>query len=234
MATMTLLEMTQNILNAMDSDPVTAITDTVESAQVAEIIKETYYDLISQRDWPFLRALTTLTAADVSNPTRMRIPTNVNKVYWIRYNKKIVEYMDPASFKEMIDKRVEQTGVINSSGYIINADPQYWTTYDDDYLFFDGYKSTVDTTGLTAAKSSAFVLTIPTWTHTGSSTPTLPEKMFSTFLADAKGSCFLNLKQQANAKEEAKAKRGKVRFQNEAWKVDAAEHGYSKVNYGRK
>jgi hypothetical protein len=36
---MTLLEMTQNILSAMNSDEVNSITDTVESLQVAEEIQ---------------------------------------------------------------------------------------------------------------------------------------------------------------------------------------------------
>ena len=47
MAKMTLLEMTQNILSAMDSDAVNSIGDTVESLQVADVIVETYYELFA-------------------------------------------------------------------------------------------------------------------------------------------------------------------------------------------
>jgi hypothetical protein len=232
---MTLLQMVQNIMAAMDSDAVNSIDDTTESLQVADAVKEAYFDLVTQRDWPFLKSLTTLTGlGDTDNPTKMRIPTTVNKVLWIRYNKKPVEYMPPSEFKKMIDERVEATGVVGADGYIINADPQYWTTYDDDYIIFDGYNSDEDST-LQESKSSAYVVVIPEWEAVDGFVPTLPAKMFPTLLADAKGSCFLNLKQQANAKEETKARRGRSRFQNEASRTEAGEWGYGRnINYGRK
>jgi hypothetical protein len=47
MAKMTLLEMTQSILSAMDSDPVDSIDETVESIQVADIVKESFTNLLS-------------------------------------------------------------------------------------------------------------------------------------------------------------------------------------------
>ena len=40
---MTLLDITQSILSAMDSDYANSIGDTVEAEQVATIVKETYY-----------------------------------------------------------------------------------------------------------------------------------------------------------------------------------------------
>ena len=43
MAKLTLLDMTQNILSALDSDPVDSIDETVEAVQVAELIKEAYF-----------------------------------------------------------------------------------------------------------------------------------------------------------------------------------------------
>src|SRR5258706_9554655 len=96
MATMTLLDMTQNILDAMDSDSINSIGDTVESSQVANVIKETYFYIVAQRDWPFLKTHTTLVGlADVSNPTHMEFPENCDKVFWIKYNKKDVTYMEP-------------------------------------------------------------------------------------------------------------------------------------------
>lgn len=60
MAKMSLLDMTQNILSALDSDPVSDISETVESQQVVEIIKESFYELMSSRQWPFLQTLTKL------------------------------------------------------------------------------------------------------------------------------------------------------------------------------
>lgn len=235
MATMTLLSMVQNILSAMESDDVNDISDTVEALQVAEIIKETYYDIVSGRDWPIFKMKTSLTGlADTSNPTKMQMPANTDKVYWIKYNKKDVTYMEPKEFQDMLDSREEQTGVIDSSGYILNQDPTYWTTFDDEYIFFDGYNSDDEST-LQTSNSVVYILKSPSWTVSNSFIPTLPDKMFPLLLADAKGTCFLNLKQTSNAKEERKAQRLRVRMQKESNKTNDAETKTNKaVNYGRK
>ena len=234
MATMTLLELVQNIMGAMESDKVNDIASTEESLSVAEVIKETYFDLVASRDWPFLKIYQGLTAlGDTSNPWKMRFPTTVNKVYWIKYNKKNVTYLDPKEFQDTLDLRTTQASVIDSTGHMLNTDPTYWTTFDDDYVYFDGYDSNTDST-LQASKSTGYMLTIPTWTATNTFVPTLPEKMFPLLLADSKSTCFLNFKQIANAKEERKTQRLRVRMQNEAWKNDKGESIYNgDVNYGR-
>lgn len=235
MAKLTLLDMTQNILSAMDSDDINDLGDTTESLQVAEVIKETYYAMIAGKDYPFLKTYTTLTAlGDTSNPTKMRFPTTVDKVYWIKYNKADVTWMDPKDFQDLLDNREEQSGIINSSGYILNRYPSYWTTFDDDYIYFDSI-DTDDESTLQASNSAAYMLTIPTWTLSNTFTPTLPDKMFPILLADAKGTCFLNFKQTVNAKEERKAKTLTSRMQNEAHRNDKQEAKSNRtINYGRR
>ena len=234
MAKMTLLDLTQNILGAMESDKVNDISATEESLSVAEVIKETYYDLIASRDWPFLKTYVGLTAlGDTDNPTKMQFPSTVNKVYWLKYNKKDVTYLTPKEFQDMLDLREEQDDVIDADGYVLNADPLYWTSFDDDYVYFDGYDSDTDVT-LQASKSTGYMLVIPSWTLDNEFVPTLPEKMFPLLLADAKSTCFLNFKQISNAKEERKSQRLRVRMQNEAWRNDKGESMYnSDVDYGR-
>jgi hypothetical protein len=235
MAKMTLLDMTQNILSAIDSDAVNNVGDTTESLQVAEVIRETYFDLISSRDWPFLKSYGTLTGlGDVDNPTKMQFPEDVNKVYWIKYNKKDVTWMDPKEFQDMLDLREELVDVVDENGYIINRDPLYWTTFDDDYVLFDSIDLAEDTT-LQQSKSKAYVLLEPEWTLDNDFVPSLPSKMFPLLLADAKGTCFLNLKQTSNAKEERKAQRLRVRMQNEAHRNNEQETKSNRtVDYGRK
>lgn len=235
MAKLSLLDMTQNILSALDSDPVDSIDDTVEAVQVAELVKEAYFELISQRDWPFLFQLGQLQGlGDTSNPTRMSIPSTWNKIKWIKYNNKNVTYMEPEAFSDMISARKEQTGVINSNGYVINQDPVYWTSYDDTIIIFDGYDSSVDTT-LQASKSVVYGTVQATWQQLDSFIPNIPEKFFPTLLAEAKSQAFVNLKQQANAREERKATRGRMAMRNEAWRNENGEAKYNrKVNYGRK
>jgi hypothetical protein len=235
MAKLTLLYMTQNILSALDSDPVDSIDETVEAVQVAELVKEAYFDIISQRDWPFLFLLGTLDGlSDTNNPTKMKIPDTWNKIKWLKYNKKEVTYMEPETFNNVITSRVAQTGVINNNGYVINQDPEYWTSYDDTYIIFDGYNSSIDST-LQASKSIVYGTQQASWTHTDSFVPNIPEKFFPTLLAEAKSQAFVNLKQQSNAREERKANRGHMAMRNESWRNENGEVKYNnKVSYGRK
>lgn len=234
MAKLSLLDMTQNILSALDSDPVSSIDETVEAVQVAELVKEAYFELLSQRDWPFLFQLAPLQAlGDTNNPTKMKIPDTWNKVKWVKYNKKEVTWVDPQTFNDIISNRVVQAGVINANGYVINQDPQYWTSYDDQFLIFDGYNSSVDTT-LQASKSSAYGTQQASWSHTDNFIPAIPEKFFPTLLAEAKSQAFVNLKQQSNAREERKATRGRMAMRNDSWKNENGEVKYNtRVNYGR-
>lgn len=231
---MTLLDMTQNILSALDSDPVNSITDTIEAVQVAEIIRESYFYITSKKDWPFAKQLFQLEGlADTDNPTKMKMPDTVSKVFWIQYNKKDVEYLDPFEFQSTINGREEQTGVIDANGYGINRDPLFWTTFDDKYVLFDSRDSTADDT-LHASKTKVYGVRAESWTHVDEFVPNIPDKFFPTLLAEAKAQAFVNLKQQSNVREELKAKKGLIAMQNESWRNDAGETKYNrKVNYGR-
>lgn len=235
MARLTLLDMTQSILSAMDSDDVNDIDDTVESIQVAELIKEAFYELMSERDWPFLQQLTTFDSlADPNNPTKMQIPENLNKILWVKYNKKEVKYLLPDDFDELISRRTELDGVVNSAGIIVNRDPQYYTSYDEKFVIFDSYEATVDTI-LQPSKCKVFGVVSPQWQHENNFIPDIPEKFFTTLLAEAKSQAFVNLKQQVNAREERKAQKGRIRLQSESYKVNDGEFKFNrKVNYGRK
>jgi hypothetical protein len=235
MAKLTLLYMTQNILSALDSDPVGSIDETVESVQVAELVKEAYFELVSQRDWPFLFVLGNLDGlGDVNNPTKMKIPDTYNKIKWIKYNKQEVTYADPETFHTIISQRVTQAGVINSNGYVINQDPQYWTSYDDTYIIFDGYKQSTEAT-LQSSKAVVYGTQQAAWSHIDTFIPNIPEKFFPTLLAEAKSQAFVNLKQQNNVREERKATRGRMTMRNDSWRNENGEAKYNnKVSYGRK
>lgn len=86
MAEATLLEMTQNILASLDSDQVNSISDTVESDQVARIIQNKYYDILSRDNIPEQQMLMQLTASgDSTKPTLMYVPDGVTTIEWLKY-----------------------------------------------------------------------------------------------------------------------------------------------------
>lgn len=234
MAKLSVLDMVQDILSAMDSDEVNSITDTVESTQVAAIVKNTFNEMMASRDWPFLRTESALEGlGDTDYPTKMMMPDGLNKINYVKYNKKDVEYLPPKLFKDMLDNR-EEGDNITASGFITDRDPLYWTSYDDKYVWFDSYDSDVDNT-LQGSKSWLVGVVVPNWEHVDSFTPDLPEKVFPTLLAEAKASCFYTLKQMPHQREEIKARRGRVALQNEAWRNEQGEvKSNTNINYGRK
>src|SRR5687767_10947133 len=112
MQKLTLLQMTQNILSAMNSDEVNSITDTVESQQVAEEIRNTFYDIFSNRDIPELEGIVNLeSAGSVDTPNVLIIPSNVQHIKWVKYRNyrttdavsfSDLEYLDPEYFIKRI------------------------------------------------------------------------------------------------------------------------------------
>src|SRR5687768_11315686 len=105
---MTLLEMTQNILSAMNSDEVNSIADTVESQQVAEEIRHTFREVFSNRDIPEHEGLINLQSlGSTAAPNVLIIPDNVRNIKWLKYrnfrtndtvNFLEPEYLDPEYF----------------------------------------------------------------------------------------------------------------------------------------
>lgn len=249
MPKMTLLEMTQDILNDMDADSVNSITDTIESNQVSQILKTTFFELIEGRTWPHLQERVQLTgAADSTKPTHLAVHEQVQEILWIKYdvasstdtNKKYIDitYLEPDEFLTMSLGRASSatnTTVVvdtNSTEFIVYNDraPTYWTSFDDENVVFDSHDSTVDAT-IQTSKNSALVYKSPTWSMLDAAVPDLPSKAFPLFLAEAKSSCFASLRQAPHPKEEQKARRQNMWLARNKWKTN---RGIRYPNYGRK
>lgn len=231
---MTLLEAVQRVLSVLEFDPVNDIGDTVESMQVAEECREAYMHLMMHRDWPHLCFKGSFDGlGDLNNPTIMRIPQDVSKIKWVRYNNKEVHYVEPEEFQDMVSQRIGLPQV-NAQGFITNKDPTYWTTYNDTDIVFDGYDSTEDNT-LQESKSVVYAVKVPSFSLSNDHVPDMPARMFPGWLADVKSSCFINMKQTANAKEEGRSKLGRTIMQNESRRNEKGEARFNrKVHYGRR
>lgn len=227
MPKMTLLAITQDILSDMSGDYVNSISDTDEAEQVAQIVKNVYYDLIESKHnkWEHLKATTTLdSAGDLTKPTHMKLNADVYNVDFIRYNKEkstdtrskydSVMYLTPDDFLDKLNARDESqsnyTVVTDYGGIelIVRTDlpPTYYTSFDNTYFVFDSYDSGVEST-LQSSKTQAYVTKIPSWTHTDAFIPDLPPQAFGLLLSEAKSVCWNALKQLPNAKEEQRAAR---------------------------
>jgi hypothetical protein len=231
---MTLIEMVQSILSAMDSDEVNSISDTVESLQVVAHLKETYYNLLSEREWPFLKKRIQLQhSGELSEPTTLLIPNGITKMYNFYYNKKEVKWVDPEVFMSMMMQRTENGLDIVEGGFYNSRDPLYYTSFDDKTIVCDGWNASESNT-LMQSRTDCLVMHIPEWEDEDEFIPFLPARAFPGYLADAKSVCFLTMKQQANGKEEQKARQGRVMMQSELRRVNDATPKTNKlINYGR-
>lgn len=247
---LSLIDMVQDILSDMDSDEVNSIDDTVESRQVAQIIKTTYMNICSNRNWGDQKKLITLDhSGDIEKPTHLQMPENFKELQYLAYNIKDsntfgpmdeyrkLEYRYPDDFLRIVNSRPRSNEhyieVQDYGGVKLfikdDAQPTYWTSFDDEYIVCDSYDSDVDST-LQATKTQCLAVLMPTWDMVDTFVPHLPIEAFSALLADAKSTAFLVLKQMANDKAETTARKQQTWL---ARKNATAKNGQRYQTYGR-
>jgi hypothetical protein len=247
----TLLDMTQDILSAIDGDEVNSISDTVEAMQVVAIIKRCYLDIVTEHELPCNEGLTKLIGlGDVDKPNVMQIPESVSKVNWIQYDcredvdgdkeYRDMKYLAPLDFMHLVNSR-SSTDTDNNVVVEIETDvplvidktkaPTYWTSFDDEYIVFDSYNSDVDST-LQQSKSIIHAGSEPTFTIDDDFIPDLPENLFSYLYNKAEANAFAKLKQETNIKTEQSENRHRIRAQRNKWRQGRAI--IEGPDYGRK
>jgi len=246
---LTLLEIVQRVLDAMNHDNVNSISDTIESSQIAEEARVVYYDLMDRSDWPhLLKMLPMESVVDVTRPNYLKIPTDVVRIDDLRYEATesgasfrefvTVTYLEPTEFLDLVlTRRTSESNVITVPTFsdvdlfiIDDEAPTYWTTFDDEYLVFDSYDKGVDTT-MQGGKSLARVKQIPTWTNFDTFIPDIPDHMFSTYIAEVTAASFMYWKQGASPVDERRAARGLSRLRRSAEKINERN---TRATYGRK
>lgn len=251
----TLLEMVQILLSAMDSDEVTSINDTVESYQLAVLIRSAFYDLATELELDEHEGLFQLTASgDNALPCLMTLPTNVATLRELSYDIrdsgdtyadwKELTYMPLDQFLEMQNTLKDQTSNIVEMAVTSNSethkvlcwsdrDPTYYTSFDSTTLLFDSYDSTVDTT-LQKSKTQCYGALYTTFTLSDAFAPDLDPSQFSYFMNKVKVRAFYELKQQENAEAAAEASRQKVNLQRRRRRIPDLTEFDKLPKYGRK
>ena len=246
---MTLLELTQDILNDLDSDEVNSIDDTVEATQIAQIVKSTYFAIISHKNWPHLKKGISLEpSGDSAFPSHMKLQDNVKELSFVNYNKakdgetrklyQSVRWAEPEDFLRYTNQRnSDDTNIdviIDYSGIelLIRNDqaPTYYTSFDDTHLVFDSYDSSVDDT-LQASKVQAQGYVNPEWFSLDTFIPDLPEEAFTYLLEEAKSRASVKLKQTQDPKAEQESVRQARWLSRKDWRVHG---GIQYPDYGRK
>lgn len=251
---MTLVEMVQNILSAMDSDQVNSIFDTEESQQVMMVLKETYDELFGDTFLPQTEMMLRIDGiSNVNAPNYLKSMPDTHSYSWIRYwdhtvnNYREVQYLPSDEFMQMVldrpffgDNIFITTDPIAGITYPIynNKFPTYYTIFGNDYLAFDSWNSAYETT-MHQSNTMSFGSRRTQWQYADNFIPQLPDNLFPLFLAEAKATCFVNFKQISSSKEEQRARRQRVKMMAHKYKSrvqqkDSYYSGYDFSRYSRR
>lgn len=228
----TLLSMVQSILSDMDSEDVNSISDTVEAQQIASVIQDTYFNLISAREIPEHKQMLKLTSLSNSQkPTHFRYPNNTKEIEVLFYNTATsgstytqVYFLEPIDFLNRVDETatnvLQVETVAGEVPVFVYTDrmPKYYTSFDDDNIIMDAYNSSIEST-LQTSKSRAYGTIYPTFSITDDFEPDLDDTMLPYLLAEAKSTCFSLFKSGSDPKVEQAARRLKSYVQNDMYKT---------------
>jgi hypothetical protein len=245
---MTLLDIVQDIENDIDGDEVSSINETTESQQIAQIVKSTYYAMMSNRNWPHLKRPVQVDASgDPALPTHMSLQQEITELVFLNYNKvkdgetrkryEPIGWLEPDDFlvklnrlnndEDNVDIIIDPSGV--ELAIMNDRAPTHYTSFDDDMLVFNSYDSLVDTT-LQSSKVQAHAYVAPQWSMQDDFIPDLPDEAFTALLEEAKSRASLKLNQQEDVKAEGESRRQQRWLSRKAWR---AHGGIRYPNYGR-
>lgn len=250
---MTLLELTQAVLDKMDSDEVNSINDTVESSQVAGEIRDTYRSITAgfeDRQREGLESLEGL--SDSEYPNQMKIPENVIQVLelWYdscddegNYRRCEPEWMEPYEYVSHV-KRLRrdcdqvQVSTVKGAGnaclpFWTDRDPEYYTSFDNKHLVFDGVNQEIDNT-LQASKSTIWSVLSEPFLMEDDFVPPLRVDEFPLLLNEAIDSSYVHFKGVSNGKAAQRSREQRVRGQNNRSRVDQNPRAKMRPPFGRR
>lgn len=252
----TLLEMVQLILSSMDSDEVNNWDDTVESVQVANLLKSVYYDMATELNLPEADSLVELNASGLSTrPVLMTVPTNVYKLKWVKYDNKLAtdtnkNYQDVCylPFEEFFKRQLglrEQGSTTGEMSFTMNSGetfdilyandrmPTYYTDVDNTTLLFDAIDLAVDTT-LQKSKTLCMASVYPSFSLSNSFIPSLDPTQFSYYINRAKVRAFSEIKQADNREALMETRNQKIVLQKRKFRTENEPRNKRPIGYGRK
>jgi hypothetical protein len=242
--------MAQGVLSAIDGDVVNSISDTVESGQVADLIKQCYYEMVDELNLPHKNDLMSLEGlADPLKPTHMHIPDNASQILWIKYDcrtlgvynydYRTLRHEEPETFIRTVNQR----DVTDTTNHLVvqysaniplvickTAAPRSWTSFDDEYVVFDSYDSAVEST-VQASKTITYGATAGVFIVDDDYIPDLPDNLFTHLYSKVEARAFANHKQQLNQKSEQQERRSRIRIQRNKHK--AGRKVFEGPNFGK-
>ena len=252
-----LLYIVQRVLDKLDFNQVNTLSGNTEALQIAYEAETTFYDLISREDWAFTSdRIEILGSGVVETPMILSLQEEAIRIDDIYYDVtipppvipdplatehpitwKTMKYLKPDDFVAMtfrrnnIDSSVELIPY-NSVEFLIvtDADPTWWTTFDNKTLVFDAYDKEKDTT-LQGSKTNVMGMTLPSWKMIDTFEIPIPVQLFPTYLAQVTAACSAYYKQELSSIDEKRGFRGLSRMRR---KANTAAGFPTRNNYGRR
>ena len=231
-----------------DGFRISTIDDGIESQQVASIAQKVFYDLNNDVFGNSqLESLVQLEAlADSTKPNYLRLPDTAADIKHdaVMYDisddvaeieMKEIEYMTPLNFLDLIGTKKASTTnqvVTDFGGYRMTIDndaaPQYYTSFDDEYLVFDSFDSSVDST-LQSGKSGIITQLQRSFTQSDTYIIDFPEWFHTTYLNQVMSEASAALREEPLPTISRLARLGIIRARKKN-RIGEREHT---INYGR-
>ena len=245
----TLLQVTQEYLDATSGFYVDSIFDTDESQQVAKIAERVYYQMLQEYDNVLftMDELTLESLADTARPNYMLLPERVQKIQrskiWYNVSKeageldyKLVGYLPPLDFIEYTLHSNKTNSIIvegyndNKMSISTNQFPSYFTSFDNVHVVFDSYNNEFDTT-LQASKTRFVASQEKVFLQEDSFVIPIPNHLSETFLDMFLNEALTLVHQQPIGMIAQRARVKKIKLQQDNRTLGQSE---SKPKYGRR
>ena len=234
----TLLEIVQRVLESVDGQMIESIEDTREAMQVANIVKECYEHLLYTRDIKVKSNLVQMhSMSNINIPTVFKINDDIEQItlfkYYDKSNDKYVDltWMDPEEFVDMTLNRNPTKDNVRTitdpdSGvkYNIYTDkcPQYFTSFDDNYIVCDAINMT-DSSTLLEEYTVVYGYKQPEFKLQDTFVPDIAPQYFALLLSEAKLYAGYELNKTIDSLERDRVMKKQVTADNHSPRVKGLE-----------
>ena len=253
MPQMTLLQVVNSYKNATEGYQVNDITEDYEAESVAQVAEEVFYEVCGDFvDYTNKNVLSQLdSVGDSTKPNYLAIPSTVYRIHdsVINYDKRTdntkvnyekVDYLEPHRFLDYVngrnsdDSTVEQITDHNGTILLIknNKHPTYYTSFDDVYVVFDSYDSSLEST-LQSSKSQVIAQTEVVFSQDKDYVIPLPYHFLPTYLNLVKARASEYLREEPLPTDARLGMIGKMKSRFKLDKVGPRPHNKMK-RYGRR
>ena len=251
MAKRTILQLVQQLGEAIGSDEIDTLNETIEASEIATILEQTVTEVISRKRWEFIKDRPRQLDIRELSSTQLNtllIPSDVTRVNCLRYrdtnNLNVTTFLDviylqPCEFLEFVQARDSSdtniTAIANADGVLINVltdnTPTRWTSFDEEVITFDAYDASLGTGNL-IADSVIIADIVPVIDFTDpDATLKVPERMETLIYNEALSTCAIRLRQTVDPKAERVARRQHISMREHE---HITNKDFKVKNYGRR